>query len=334
MRRCLLLLCLVTAQACGEHVDSTLSAAVTASPIPWTSAPPRSWPVATLASQPMPKQMRSCRAEDVVAEQLIGQGAGGRWTGGLRLLAAGAPCLVWGYVDVRFKDGAGVQIARAAEARATVSQDWALLGEARVFWWVSNWCARDMRVASIEAVLPSDRVPIVIPVDPPMTVGGRCDAPGSPHVFSVAPIEPTPTSVPTIAAPPVTNLGARISVRSTVTAGTRLRYVVTLTNLTTSVVSLDPCPSYLAWLGGHPLPTSSPPPNIGSKPWEPTRVYAGIVKASHQLNCAVDSIAPLGVLTFEMFIDVPTDAVGADTLSWALVGGMPNANASITIVPR
>jgi hypothetical protein len=191
-------------------------------------------------------------------------------------------------------------------------------------------------VVSIIATLPNDPTPIVARIDPPMLVGARCYDAGTPTSVSTGPVRPWPTPLPILTASPA-SLAARMHVPSVAIAGEVLLYVVTLMNLTTEFVSLDPCPSYLEWLGGHPLPTPSPPPNWPSqKPWVATAQYAGLVKAAHRLNCdGITSIAPGRSIAFEMRLTVPTDAIGGDTLRWSFImAETPTASAPITIVRR
>jgi hypothetical protein len=141
-----------------------------------------------------------------------------------------------------------------------------------------------------------------------------------------------------MATQPAATLVARIEAPATAVAGEVFRYTITLTNVTTGWLALDPCPSYLEWLGGHPLPTAAPPSNFPSfKVWDPIVQYGGGVKESHLLNCsAAPSIGSGTSITFEMRLAVPADAVGTDTLRWQVIDevGALSASAPITIVRR
>lgn len=290
----------------------------------------------TLTAERMPKSVPACRAKDLTAEHRGAQGAGGWWTGGVSLTTHGARCLLIGFVELRFIDAAGREMVRSVPAQVSGERDWAVLGEAQVLWWWGNWCRKEIAVGSIIALLPNDPTPIVARVDPPMSIGPRCDNPSGGTTLSTGPVRPWPTQEPIVTTPPA-SLAARIDAPPVAIAGETLRYVVTLTNLTPDAVSLDPCPSYIEWLGGHPLPTPSPPPDWPSfKRWEPIAQYAGFRKAAYRLNCAgVREIAPRQAIAFEMRIDVPADGIGADTLRWSLqYGGVPNASAPIRIERR
>lgn len=289
-----------------------------------------------MTPEPMPKNVAACRAADLSAEHAGAQGAGGWWTGGLRLMSKSRPCLLYGYVELRFRDFAGREMARSVPSAAGAQRDWAVLGEAQVLWTWGNWCTPNIAVASIVAMLPSDPTPIIARIDPPMLVGARCYDAGTLTSVSTGPVRPWPTPMPMLTAPPAI-LAARIDAPAVAIAGARLRYVLTLTNLTTEIVALDPCPSYLEWLGGHPLPTPSPPQDWPSwKPWVSITQFGGLAKEVHLLNCdGISAIAPRESIAFEMRIAVPADAIGADTLRWSFaMFSTPTASAPIRIVGR
>ena len=289
-----------------------------------------------MTPEPMPKNVAACRAADLSADHAGAQGAGGWWTGGLRLVSKGPRCLLYGYVQLRFRDSAGREMAQGVPSAPGAQRDWAVLGEAQVAWTWGNWCTPNVAVASIVATLPSDPTPIVARVDPPMLVGARCYDASTATSVSTGPVRPWPTPLPMLTAPPA-SLAARIDLPAVAIAGQKLRYVLTLTNLTTEIVTLDPCPSYLEWLGGHPLPTPSPPQDWpSSKPWAPIRLYGGLAKEAHLLNCdGVSAIEPRASIAFEMRIALPADAIGADTLRWSFaMSSTPTASAPITIVRR
>lgn len=337
MWRLLAVLALLFAVACGDHVSSAGApgSGATPTPIPWIALPASFAPVPDLTPEPMPTNVAACRAVDLSAVHVEAQAGAGWWGGGVRLVTHERRCLLHGYVELRFMDTATQEIVRTVPSAASVPRDWAVLGEAQVDWAWGNWCTPGLKLGSIVAILPGDSTPIVASIDPPMAVGARCSVPNAPAIVSAGPIRSLPTPTVLVTAPPP-SLAARIDAPSVTVAGETLRYVVTLMNLTTDVVALDPCPSYLEWLGGHPLPTPSPPPGWPSqKPWAAIARYAGFVKEAHRLNCdGISVIRPRDSIAFEMRIAVPTDAIGPDTLSWAFVGGLPNARAAIAILPR
>src|ERR1700687_2870573 len=175
--------------ACGDHVG-TVGAAATRTPIPWISAPPSFAPIPTMTPEPMPKNVAACRAADLSAEHAGAQGAGGWWTGGLRLMSKSRPCLLYGYVELRFRGFAGREMARSVPSAAGAQRDWAVLGEAQVLWTWGNWCTPNIAVASIVAMLPSDPTPIIARIDPPMLVGARCYDAGTLTSVSTGPGRP------------------------------------------------------------------------------------------------------------------------------------------------
>jgi hypothetical protein len=294
--------------------------------------------------EPIPTGVRLCRAADLLArhEGAQGaQGAGGWWTGSVLLTSRAEPCLIHGLVELRFLDPLGHEIVRSTPSASGAFRDWAVVGEAQVQWLLSNWCEPRPTVGAILVLLPGDPTPVVARLDPPMVVGARCysadavaDGVKGATTMSVGP-RPTPEP---ITSPPPARLAARIDAPSVALAGETLRYVVTLTNLTTDSLALDPCPSYIESLGGHASPTPPPPSNWPTfKPWSPIVPYAGNAKESHLLNCGdAPSIASGASVTFEMRLAVPADAVGSDTLRWQVIPGLGElpASAPITIVPR
>lgn len=294
-------------------------------------------PAPTATPEPIPTGVRPCRGADLQARHEWGQGAGGWWSGNLLLTARADECLVHGLVELRFLDSLGQEIVRSTPSTPGAFRDWAVVGEAQVQWLLSNWCEPRASVGAIAVVLPGDPMPVVARLDPPMGVGARCNSADVPKSATTVSVGPRPTLEP-VATPPPATLAARIDAPSTTIAGETLRYVVTLTNLTSGALVLDPCPSYLEWLGGHPLPTAAPPSNFPSfKIWDPIVRYGGGVKESHLLNCNdAPSIGPSASITFETRLAVPVDAIGTDTLRWQLIAavGAPSATAPITIVRR
>jgi hypothetical protein len=287
--------------------------------------------------EPIPTDVRACKAADLSAEHQGAQGAGGWWSGALLLTARADRCVVHGLVELRFLDALGHEIVRSKPSAPGAFRDWAVAGEIQVQWLLSNWCEPRVPVGAIVVMLPGDPTPIVAHLDPPMGVGARCNSADVPKGATTMSVGPRPTPMPAATQAPAT-LAAHIDAPSTAFAGEGLRYLLTLTNLTSGALVLDPCPSYLVWLVGHPLPTEAPPSNFPSfKIWDPIVRYAGGVKESHLLNCAsAPSIGPGASITFEMRVAVPADALGSDTLRWQVIAevGALSASALITIVPR
>jgi hypothetical protein len=328
----------VVLAACGDHAGSALSGgsgSPASSPVPWISAPASFAPIPTATPEPIPTGMRACRAVDLEARHEWAQGGGGWWSGNLLLTARADACLIHGLVELRFLDPLGDEIVRTTPPRPGAFRDWAVAGEVQVQWLLSNWCEPRVPVGAIVVLLPGDPAPIIARLDPPMGVGARCNSANAPKGATTMAVGPRPTLEP-VATPSPAIWAAHIDAPSTTVAGETLRYVVTLTNLTSGALVLDPCPSYLEWLGGHPLPTEAPPSNFPSfKIWVPIVRYAGGVKESHVLNCvSAPSIKSGASTAFEMRIAVPADANGSDTLRWAFFGGTPSASAPITIVRR
>jgi len=285
----------------------------------------------------MPTNVAACRAVDLVAGHVDAQAGAGWWGGGVRFTTHGLPCLLHGHVGLRFIDTAGHEIVRSVPTAAGTERDWAVLGEAQVDWGWGNWCVPGLTLGSIVVVLPDDPTPIVARIDPSLPVGARCSVPNAPTIVSAGPVRPWPVPVVSVTAPPA-SLAVRIDAPPVAVAGDTLRYVVTLTNLTSGTHALDPCPSYIESLGGHALPTPAPPSNWPTfKPWSPIVPYAGNAKESHLLNCGTSLLIVAGAsISFEMRLAVPADEVGSDALRWQVIAGLGELTASalITIAPR
>jgi hypothetical protein len=291
----------------------------------------------TATPEPIPTGVRLCRATDLSAQHQGAQGAGGSWSGALVLTARADRCLVQGLVELRFLDPLGQEIVFSKPSAPGAFRDWAVAGEIQVQWLLSNWCEPQVSVGAIAVMLPGDPQPVVARLDPPMRVGARCDRIDGPKGATTMSVGPRPTPIPAATQTP-TRLAAHIDAPPTTVAGETLRYVVTLTNLTSTALELDPCPSYLEWLGGHPLPTAPPPSNFPAfKVWDPIVRYEGGVKESHLLNCAIAPAIGAGAsITFEMRLTVPADAIGSDTLRWQVITEVSalSASAPVTIVRR
>jgi len=125
-------------------------------------------------------------------------------------------------------------------------------------------------------------------------------------------------SVTPAATPRLSTIQASIDAPRTAHVGDHVRYLVRLSNPTSTTVTLNPCPTYTEGLKG----------------------IAGGVH-TYVLNCAtVPSIRAGETVTFEMFIDVPASPVPAgggspSVLTWGcdIDGAGPYANAPIEIRP-
>ncbi len=151
----------------------------------------------------------------------------------------------------------------------------------------------------------------------------RCANASGPSRLAVTPIEiggEWPTPPPAI---PADALKAQVKVAGGATVGQPLAYVVVLTNLTGSPISLSPCPSYQ----------------------ERINARGGPVVEEHVLNCgAVGSIAPGQSVPFAMRIDVPASLPASTdaALVWILDPnysqgfppplGAPGAKVGISVV--
>jgi Protein of unknown function (DUF4232) len=123
--------------------------------------------------------------------------------------------------------------------------------------------------------------------------------------FGVQPVDPEYTKSP------IDGATVTLELPSAVKAGGTLRYVVDLTNPTSSDMVLDPCPSYWQWIG------------VASK-------------ATVELNCdAVPVLAAHTTRRFAMELAVPTDVpTGPATVYWnaAAVAVDISARGSLRVV--
>ena len=117
--------------------------------------------------------------------------------------------------------------------------------------------------------------------------------------------------------PPQSPLTAEIIPPVTVVAGTTLRYTVTLTNPSSTNVSLSPCPAYQEFVGS------------GSTTWVAT-------VRNYQLNCdATTVIRAASSVTYHMELALPADQPGGRAkFGWSLQGDSgPWANALLEVLP-
>lgn len=336
---CLLLGLSLVLAACGDHVSQVASASLptpspSASVVPWVSTAPVSYAYVRATAAPIPSAIPRCDSSALRLDPGTYQGAMGSWAGLLYLEnTTSTPCLVEGPFQVRFIAQSG-QLALVVDVKpfpaaqsSPLTPGWALAGRAQIQW-QAFWCDRADPIVAIEIGYSGTtyRAP-----QRPFTGGTACDFATTKGNASVWPFGPAPTPVPSPSPP---SLRARIEAPLSVRAGDALVYRVILTNVGDDSVLLDPCPSYLEWLGGRPIATTTPPPNFpSSKPWVGRTTYAGAVKESYSLNCAAVKAIDAGAsVTFEMRLAVPMDALGQETLRWSLAGPLQDvASAPLSI---
>jgi hypothetical protein len=126
---------------------------------------------------------------------------------------------------------------------------------------------------------------------------------GTPAKQPPSPVEADPLHVLTVTT----------SMPDTVTAGSTVRYHVTLTNPTAHPVRLDPCPVYTEFL----TPALSNP---------------RLVQASFQLNCAGagGTVPAHGSVVFDMQVPAPTTA-GAAKFGWMIPAAGLDTGRALTI---
>lgn len=340
MRIYLLLTLLVV--SCGSTVAAP-RATQTPSPIPWIADIVRPTPVPTPTVPPPPIGTRSCAASDVTTLAPRGQGAGG-WTTRAVIVANATttPCVIAGPTSVAYLDGGVAVIARTGTAPATWSTPgWVVLDPGNVpavgphvgQAWLMLQTYGDCEHATMNAIAITFTAPtgtIIVPVER-QGVGGRCDAPGQPLTLGWGGLGPTQLpDYPSVPGPP---FSFRIEAPVIAFAGEPMRYVVWIRNTSATAYRWDDgCPIYLEWLGGRELTPTEVPGRVSKPP--PERTFAGFAKEPHSLNCtAAGIIAPGPEVAFEMFIDVPRDALGPDTLRWELIPGGRQASSPIEFLP-
>jgi len=186
-----------------------------------------------------------------------------------------------------------------------------LVGQASFGFVWSNWCGQDPGPRGTLVIsVPRSRVRrLAIDLQEP-----TCTSAGAPSTMTVQPIEPA--EPPDAAPPPWSVLTTSVQAPSVAVAGVTLRYFVTVRNPTDQPVPLDPCPAYVQ------------------------RLFSGnatLADGRFLLNCpAAPTIPAGGSVTFEMLVDIPSDApAGPGILFWAGDGvyGLPGPKLPITIAP-
>jgi len=121
--------------------------------------------------------------------------------------------------------------------------------------------------------------------------------------------------IPTASSPstpsPLEAVKVAISAPASVASNSTVTYDVLLTNPTNSSISLNPCPSYLEWLG------------VGSNR----------VSGAYELNCSnVSSVGAGSTITYQMLITLPAGfPAGSGTLHWSLGGTSVFAQTDISV---
>ena len=336
---CLLLGLSLLLAACGDHVSRAASAGQPtpspgASVVPWVSTAPLSYVYAPATAAPIPSAIPRCDPSVLRLDPGDYQGAMGSWAGVLYLeTTTSTPCLVEGPFQARFITQSG-QLALAVDVTplpvaqsSSLTPGWALAGRAQIQW-QAFWCDSADPIVSIEIAYAGT---VYRASQRPFTGGTACDFATTRGKASVWPFGPAPTPMPS---PPPPSLRARIEAPLRARAGDALEYRVILKNVSKENVLLDPCPSYLQWLGGRPIATTTPPPDFPpSKPWVRRTTYAGAAKESYSLNCAAVKAIDAGTsVIFEMRLAVPLDALGPETLRWSLAGPLQDvASAPLSI---
>jgi hypothetical protein len=324
MRAHVLLLCASLLAACGETatVASTPSVAPADGAIPWS---PR---LASPTPSPAPTPaLAACRPEDVAASFEGFGAATGNIGGSFRLSPrTDAACGLPANPASRFVDARGDRIlpraAPASEAPAVplvrpsgksstfVSLQWSNHGGDPG--WSCRTRSSDIAALEIHSgaqwiALPFAAGELSLCVDPPESVFVHTTAPEPP-----APPRPEPI------------FEARIIAPSSARPGERLRYLVELTNRTTATQRFGECPAYVQNIAG--------PQELGSS----DKTGFRYVERRQILNCAgLGDIAPGATMTFEMYFEIPTDALpGSYVLPWRLDGPLYSTGYKVGLEVR
>jgi len=147
----------------------------------------------------------------------------------------------------------------------------------------------DLPTGRLTVQVPPDRITSIGPACPNVGNGGGVEESIEVNNFQYPPPDQSGPSL-------YTSVAVNIDASGPVTSGARFRYLVTLTNLSFNELWFPGCPTYrqdLSWSGS-------------------------LTGRALRLNCPSGSIPANGSLTFEMLIDVPSDARGEGTLRWWL----------------
>jgi hypothetical protein len=276
-----------------------------ATPVPWLplEAGPPVFP--TPPPIVIPPGTASCHASDLVASYRGTNGIGGGVVStGISIgNRAATPCVLFGSPTIRLLNAQGGEIAitsvpatewaakRVLLAAHTNDMSASIGAAAVVFDWQSfdiqaQACPNQAPPASILAIrLPGDSTEFTVPTGGDHSTLAPCNS--RIRVWPVQGVEPVPPPVPH-------RLVATITAPTQVGAGERLRYTVSLRNITDEPVTFGSvCPSY---------------------------VESGIAKEIYALNCRpVGAIAAGGTVLFAMELGVLASVPpGVDTFVWRL----------------
>lgn len=239
----MVLMVLMVGCAGGDPTASARHGSVRPRPsiVPWNSAPPSYPPYVQPTAPPAPTGMASCDVSALRIGTTGHQGAMGSLIGSLDVVNSDeVPCLLRGPVTVTFRNAHGDKALTASAIGTTPNfPGWAALGTARIQW-EGFWCDRRDPLVTVEVLVPGAPSPLRASHEP-VFGGGACESGMIPGGLTVWPLGPTPTPPPT---PPPPIFSARIDAPKQIRAGETLDYLVTLTNVSTRVIPLDPCPNY------------------------------------------------------------------------------------------
>jgi hypothetical protein len=325
MRGRYFVLAILAIALCGCAAGSRLAAGTkhdATEPIPWISATPTTMLLPTPSPTPIPAGTRPCRAADVQAVfGGIGAATGGQLVASILFgNRSSTVCVLQGVPAVHLFDSGGYEIPLTATTGQGLPSEPVLvqpgtadvqahipragLAYAEVDWQTHDGagfpCVPTPREATAVAVsVPGGGSSPRLAVSDVMARWSTI-APCYGRVW-VSAFQPWPSPEASPAPSPFDSLTIRIDAPSSVTAGSVLRYTVTLQNTGNQpVVFPADCPVYLEWAS------------------DATRAFA---KEPHILNCRpAGSIAPGQAVRFAMQIPVPSGTQPAPyDLRWQFV---------------
>jgi hypothetical protein len=191
-------------------------------------------------------------------------------------------------------------------------------GEGTFFFEWYDCPEQTVSVSSLVLALPGGGGRLAVSAGQPGPGGlssSRCDDASQGHVLYVGPFQPTASNPPSPTPP--AQLAVAIHAPATVVGGQRLRYQVTLTNVSGAPFHFDACPPYREAMDTVP---------------------AKRVLGMYQLNCEpVGTLASSGSVNFAMELDIPADApTGPQELSWRFGTFLTDGSAmtAVTISAR
>ncbi len=329
----MLILVLIVAEACGlkETGDSVLRPTTTAprpTPFPWIAATARPTPEPTASPRPQPTGIRSCLASELSGSFTGEQGATGWWTRGFVIgTSSSSACLIEGPVRATYLDANGTEIVASSVENVALSSRWVVLapstapsgdvvrdGQARLVLATYGDCGQAPPLHAVVLTFAPPTGNVAVDMQP-AAVRGRCDAPGGKLGLVIFfALDRLPPATPL---PPA--LAASIDAPADARSGAPLRFIVRLRNISPDIYRWPAgCPLYLEGLSGREVdPTDRPSRFVTESPPR----WVGTANEIHPLNCAeAGQIIPGAEVSFEMWIAVPPDASGPNTLFWRLEG--------------